>query len=108
MGLSLHRIIVRSSVRTRIIVLAAIPVLGFLVNGIAYTIGEHEVAIAFHKADSASDLAEVSREFRANLVQMRARTRDFVMRPSQAAIQGFETTRDAADLALASIDAAVD
>ena len=75
MGLSLHRIIVRSSVRTRIIVLAAIPVLGFLVNGIAYTIGEHEVAIAFHKADSASDLAEVSREFRANLVQMRARER---------------------------------
>jgi methyl-accepting chemotaxis protein len=108
MSLSLHRIIVRSSVRTRIIVLAAIPVLGFLVNGIAYTIGEHEVAIAFRKADSASDLAEVSREFRANLVQMRARTRDFVMRPSQDAIQGFEATRDAADRTLATIDAAVD
>ena len=37
MTLSFHRIITRISVRTRIIVLAAIPVIGFLVNGIAFT-----------------------------------------------------------------------
>ena len=73
MSLSLHRIITRISVRTRIIVLAAIPVVGFLVNGIAFTVGEHEVEHAFRTADRASDLAEVSREFRGALIQMRVR-----------------------------------
>ena len=53
MTLSLHRIITRISVRTRIIVLAAIPVVGFLVNGIAYTAGEREVEHAFRTADRA-------------------------------------------------------
>jgi methyl-accepting chemotaxis protein len=108
MNWSFHRIITRTSVRARIIVLAAIPVLGFLVNGIAYTAGEHEVANAFHKADGAADLAEISREFRSNLVQMRVRTRDFVVRPSQEAIKGFEATRDAANQTLATIDGTVD
>src|SRR4051812_28259561 len=108
MNLSFNRLITRTSVRARIIVLAAIPVLGFLFNGIAYTAGEHEVANAFRKADSAADLAEISREFRGNLVQMRVRTRDFVVRPSGDAIQGFEATRDAANQTLATVQAAVD
>jgi methyl-accepting chemotaxis protein len=107
MSLSLHRVITRSSVRTRIIVLAAIPVLGFLVNGIAFTVGEHEVASAFRTADKASDLADVSREFRGALVQMRVRTRDFVMRPSQDVIQGFEATRAAAAQSLDIVEHAV-
>ena len=63
MNLSFNRLITRTSVRARIVVLAAIPVLGFLVNGIAYTAGEQEVAGAFRTADRASDLAEISREF---------------------------------------------
>ena len=108
MSLSLNRMISRISVRARIVLLAAIPVLGFLINSIAYTTGENEVASAFRKADAASDLAEVSREFRANLVQTRVRARDFVMRPSQDAIQDFEATRDVADRTLATIDGAGD
>ena len=43
MTLSFYRIITGISVRTRIIVLAVIPVVGFLVNGIAFTAGEREV-----------------------------------------------------------------
>ena len=108
MNLSFNRLITHISVRARIIVLAAIPVLGFLINGIAYTVGEQEVANAFRKADSAADLAETSREFRANLVQMRVRTRDFITRPSQDAINGFEAARNAADQTLAIIEPAVD
>jgi methyl-accepting chemotaxis protein len=108
MSLSLNRLISRCSVRARIIVLAAIPVLGFLVNGIAYTISEQEVAGAFHKADNASDLAEISREFRNHVVQIRVRTRDFVMHPNQDAIQGFEAARDAANRTLTAVEAAVD
>ena len=77
MTLSLHRIITRISVRTRIIVLAAIPVVGFLVNGIAFTAGEREVESAFGTADRASDLAEASREFHGALIQMRVRDARF-------------------------------
>jgi len=61
MKLSLYRVITRISVRTRIILLAAIPVGGFLVNGIAFTAGEREVESAFRTADRASDLAELVR-----------------------------------------------
>src|ERR1041385_8805999 len=93
MKLSLHRIITRVSVRTRIVLLAAIPVGGFLVNGIAFTAGDREVQNAFQVANRASDLAEVSREFRGAVIQMRVRTRDFVLHPSENAIHGFETAR---------------
>ena len=78
------------SVRARIIVLAAIPVVGFMANGIAYTAGEREVEQAFRTADRAADLAEVSREFRGMLIQMRVRTRDFALRSSEELIQAFD------------------
>ena len=108
MTLSLHRIITRISVRTRIILLAAIPVIGFVVNGIAYGIGEHEVGDAFRTADRASDLADISREFRGSLIAMRVRTRDFAAHPSQDLIHGFETNHDMAVRTLGYLDAAVD
>jgi len=108
MKLSLYRLITRFSVRTRIILLAAIPVAGFLVNGIAFTVGDREVESAVRTADRASDLAEVSREFRGALVQMRVRTRDFALHPSQDAIDGFKTNHDTAVRTFGIIEAAVD
>ncbi len=108
MTLPLHRIITRISVRARIIVLAAIPVVGFMANGIAYTAGEREVEHAFRTADRAADLAEVSREFRGTLIQMRVRTRDFALRSSQELIQAFETTHDSAVRTFGIIEAAID
>jgi len=108
MILSFNRSIARISVRTRIIVLAAIPVVGFLVNGIAFTAGEREVENAFRTADRASDLADVSREFRGMLIQMRVRTRDFAMRPTQELIHAFETTHDTAVRTFGVIEAAID
>jgi methyl-accepting chemotaxis protein len=108
MNLSFNRIITHTSVRARIIVLAAIPVLGFLVNGVAYTVGEQEVAGAFSNARDASDLAAISREFRAKLAQMQVRARDFIMHPSQDDIQGFDAIHKVADQTLASIEVAAD
>ena len=105
---SVHRAITRFSVRTRIIVLAAIPVIGFLANGIAFTAGEREVENAFLTADRASDLADISREFRSALMAMRVRIRDFVAQPSEAVIRTFETTHDTAIRSLAIIESAVD
>ena len=108
MTLSFHRIIARISVRTRIILLTALPVAGFLANGMAYTVGEQEVDNAFRTAERASDLAEVSREFRGALIQMRVRTRDFALRSSQDLIHAFETNHDTAVHTLGLIEAAVD
>jgi methyl-accepting chemotaxis protein len=88
--------------------LAAIPVGGFLVNGIAFTAGEREVESAFRTVDRASDLAEMSRAFRGALIQMRVRTRDFALHPSQDAIHAFETNHDIAVRTFGTIEAAVD
>ena len=94
MTLSLHRVITRISVRTRIIVLAAIPVLGFLVNGIAFTAGERDVEHAF--GTRRPRLRPGRRQPR---VPKRAdrrcgvRTRDFVAQPSQDLIHALRSPR---------------
>ena len=108
MSLPFHGFITGISVRARIIVLAAIPVIGFLANGIAYTAGEREVEQAFRTADRAADLAEISREFRGMLVQMRVRTRDFASRSSEELIQEFEATYQSALRTFGIIEAAID
>ena len=108
MTLSLRYLITRVSVRTRIVVLAAIPVAGFLIDGLAFTAGERDVADALRTADRASNLAEVSRELRGMLFQMSFHTRDFAMRPTKALVRTFETTHDSAVRALGIIEAAVD
>jgi methyl-accepting chemotaxis protein len=108
MTFSFHRLVTRVSVRVRIVVLALIPVVGFLVNGIAYTVGETQVERAFRTAERASDVAETSREFRTALIGLRVRTRDFVTHPNQEVIHAFETGHDTAIQALAAITAAVD
>ena len=102
------RIISSVSVRTRIILLALIPVVGFLINGIAFTVGEMEVEPAFQTAERASNLADVSHEFRSALIAMRAHTRDFAARPSQKSIDAFEAAHATAVRTCTAIEAAVD
>ena len=90
MNLSIHRLITRISVRTRIIVLAVIPVIGFLVNGIAFTVGESEV-----EQRIPDRRARIRSRRRQPRIQRRAvrdahATRDFAARPSQDLIQTFE------------------
>ena len=108
MTFSFHRMITRVSVRTRIVVLALIPVIGFLVNGIAFMVGEAEVEHAFRTTEQASDVAETSREFRSALIALRVRTRDFVGHPGQDLIRSFQASRETARQTLAAITAAVD
>jgi methyl-accepting chemotaxis protein len=102
------RLITRVSVRTRIVLLAAIPVIGFIVTGIAYGIGEHEVGDAFRTADRAADLADTSREFRTALIQLRIRTRDFAAHPSQDIARDFERAHATAVRTLAAIGNSVE
>jgi methyl-accepting chemotaxis protein len=96
------------SVRTRIVALALIPVIGFLFNSIAFTAGEKEISGAFRAAEQASDLADASSEFRTTLIQLRIRTRDFAAKPSQELIKSFESAHRDAVQWLATVEASVD
>ena len=80
----------RISVRTRIILLAVIPVVGFLVNGIAYHVRRARSRRARSIPPSARrDLAEASREFRGALDQHARADTDFASQPSQDADRRF-------------------
>jgi methyl-accepting chemotaxis protein len=104
---AIHRLITSVSVRTRVVVLAAIPVIGIVVNGIAYMVGQYDVERAFVAAAQASNVSEASREFRASVNAMRARTRDFAASPSLDLLGQFETAQAAALRSLGVIDGAV-
>jgi methyl-accepting chemotaxis protein len=88
------------SVRARIVVIAIIPLIGFLANGIAFTTGEREVDAAFQTVKQANALADASREFKSAIRAMRVSAWDFAVRPSQDLIKSF---RDAHELALKSL-----
>ena len=90
MPLSLANAISAVSVRTRIIGLALIPVIGFLANGIAFTSGQSEVTDAFANVATAATLADASREFKIALASMQIAAKDFVAQPSEEPIRSFE------------------
>jgi methyl-accepting chemotaxis protein len=104
---AIHRLITSVSVRTRVVVLAAIPVIGFLINGIVFVVGQNEVERAFQAAAQANNVSEASRDFRASVNGMRARTRDFAASPNKDLIAQFETAHAAALRTLGVINNAV-
>jgi methyl-accepting chemotaxis protein len=83
------------SVRARIIMLALIPVAGFIATGITYVSGERDVADAFETADRAATLADASREFKIAIGSMRISVKDFVAEPKLGVIEDFD--REMAD-----------
>jgi methyl-accepting chemotaxis protein len=87
----LAKLISSVSVRTRIVGIALIPVLGFLANGISFTAGQNEVTKAFDNVESASAISDASREFKIALASMQIAAKDFVAQPSQDLIKSFET-----------------
>ena len=76
------RLISRLSVRARIVVIAMIPVIGFLANGIAFMSAQSEVEHAFHSAQQAAEVADASREFKMALTAMRMSAKEFAAHPS--------------------------
>lgn len=86
----LPRLLNSVSVRSRIAVLALIPVVGFLANGLTYLSGESEVASAFQTVKRLNTLAEASRDFKGALANMRIAVKDFAARPSTNLVVTFE------------------
>jgi methyl-accepting chemotaxis protein len=107
MTLALNRMIAKFSVRTRIILLAMIPVVGFLANGVVFVTGENEVESAFKTVERATDLADTSREFMTALITMRADARDFAARPNEDLVHQFERTHASAMRTLPILEASV-
>src|ERR1700687_2759575 len=102
------RLLASVSVRTRIIVLALIPVVGFLANGITYISSEGEVGTAFQTVKRSDALGDASRDFKIAVATMRLAARDFVSAPSQALVAAYEEGLNSALLNLDLLQAALD
>jgi methyl-accepting chemotaxis protein len=86
----LARIFGRLSVRTRIIVLGVIPVIGFLANAIAFISGDAEVGRAFDTVHRNTAVSDASRDLKIGLLMMRAATVEFVAHPSDTEVKDFD------------------
>jgi methyl-accepting chemotaxis protein len=104
----LPRLLNSVSVRSRIVAVALIPVIGFLANGIIYLTGESEVATAFETFKRSNALAEASRDFKNSLAAMRLTVKDFSARPSTAFVVGFEQAHGSALRSLDAVAKSVD
>src|SRR5262245_54267461 len=106
--MSLTRLIAHFSVRTRIIALALIPVVGFLANGISFTGSETEVDSAFDSVKQAAALADAARDFKAGLTIMLMTAREFTERPTEELVQAFRTGHGSSASTLDTIARSVD
>ena len=91
------------SVRTRLIVLAFVPVVGFAAISLAYVSSEQAVDAAFASVQQSSRLADASRVFKESLTTMQARAKDFVAQPQPTLVTRFQDAHDAAIGALGTI-----
>jgi methyl-accepting chemotaxis protein len=95
------------SVRSRIALIAVVPVIGFLTNGVAFITGETDVESAFRGARQATELADASEGFKAGLAGMRIGLRDFVANPDQESIAAFDAGSSQASQNLRTIESSV-
>ncbi len=84
------RLVRAMSVRTRILLIALIPVVGFIANGISFMSGEREVADAFERYQRAGATSDASQSFKEAISRMRIAARDFATDPSDEVIATFE------------------
>jgi len=107
---SLHpaRMVRAMSVRTRILLIALIPVLGFVANGISFMSGERDVADAFERYRRADATSDASHSFKEAISRMRIAARDFAADPSDDVIKTFEDANALALDKLAFIERTLD
>jgi methyl-accepting chemotaxis protein len=104
----LTRLLNTFSVRTRIIVLAVIPVIGFLANGLTFISGEGEVAAALSTVNRSVALGDASRNFKSAVSEMRLIVKDFTAKPSTLLVENYERAYTVALRSLDYISTAID
>ena len=102
----LNRLLATFSVRTRIIVLALVPVVGFLANGLTYVAGEDDVGHAFDTVGQAHALADASRDLKIAIASMRIAVKDFG-RDQNSLLDAFGQSQQLAKKSLDSIEASI-
>jgi len=78
------------SVRARIALIALIPVVGFLVDAIAYRAGTNEVERAFASSRRADVLVDASSEFKSAIMVMFISALKFAANPSETEVTAFK------------------
>ncbi len=104
----LARMLTSFSVRTRIVVLALIPVAGFLANGLTYVSGEKDVGHAFSTVTQSNALADSSRDFKSAVATMRIIVKDFSVNPDHNLVVSFEQAHALSLKGLDTIAASID
>jgi len=84
------------SVRSRLIVLSLIPVVGFGAVALAYLSSERAVETAFESVQEASRLSEASRSFKEALTTMHMRAKDYVVQPQPGLAARFGEAHESA------------
>jgi methyl-accepting chemotaxis protein len=107
-GLSASRLVRALSVRTRILLIALLPVAGFAANGISFISGEREVADAFDRYRRADATADASHGLKEAISRMRIAARDFASDPDEGLIGAFEAATAVALDKLAFIERTLD
>jgi methyl-accepting chemotaxis protein len=105
---SLTGLLASISVRTRIIALALIPVIGFLANGLTYISGEGDVGTAFETVKYSAALSAASRDFKSSIAALRIIVKDFTANPSENLVVSFQEAHARAVQSLNAIAASID
>jgi methyl-accepting chemotaxis protein len=77
------------SVRSRIALLALIPVVAFIANSVTYTAGERDISDAFGNVRRVGALADASQLLKSNISEMRSNATEFAIKPRKSLIDGF-------------------
>jgi methyl-accepting chemotaxis protein len=102
------RLVRALSVRTRILLIALIPVLGLAANGISFMAGEREVADAFERYRRADATADASHSLKEAISKMRIAARDFATDPHEDTLTAFAAANRQALDKLAFIERSLD
>jgi len=107
-GFNISRLVRSLSVRTRILLIALIPVAGFAANGMSFMSGERDVADAFARYQRADATADASQSLKEAISKMRIAARDFATDPDEDIIKAFEAANTVALDRLAVIERTLD
>src|SRR5262245_4681042 len=91
------------SVRARIAALAAIPVVGFVANGVNYFVSEREVSRAFEAVSRSGALTDSSGDLKAALDGIRFAARETAVNPGASVVKVFDNNLAAATKSLETI-----
>ncbi|MGE0752288.1 MAG: methyl-accepting chemotaxis protein [Variibacter sp.] len=94
-----------SSVRSRIALLALIPVVALFANGMIYMASERDASAAFTSVRRASAVSGASQQLKSSISEMRSLAAEFAIKPRKDLVQSFVSAFSDASLSLTTAEA---